>query len=223
MLVSLIEKPKGSFNGETMNRMSPARLTVVVTLLAVVAWLGWTGGQRNMFDTDTILRLTQFRADAPTLTMLAVALTWAGSAYVTLGGVLAASIWRWIDGDRAAAIWAFATVGGGRLLAEAVKAAVGRPRPHFTPWPVPVSSLSFPSGHATNSMLGFGVLALLLLPEGYRRVGSAVAVLLAILIGLTRPYLGVHWPSDVLAGWLLGGAVLLLAAPFRPGALPVAA
>ncbi len=206
-----------------MNRLSPLRITLAVTLLAIVAWLGWTGGQENRFDYDTIIRLTNVRAGAPTLTAIAIAMTWLGSAYVTLGGVLAASIWRWLARDRAAAIWAFATVGGGRLLAEVVKWAVGRPRPHFTPWPVPVSSLSFPSGHATNSMLGFGVLALLALPPEARRTGSTMAVILAILIGLTRPYLGVHWPSDVLAGWMLGGAVLLLAAPFRPGASPAAA
>lgn len=223
MVISLIEKPKGSFNGEAMNRLSLARLSAVLTMLAIVGWLGWIGGQDNAFDRRAVIDLAQWRSDAPTLTTMAIALTWLGSAYVTLGGVLAASVRRWMANDRALAVWAFATVAGGRLLAEAVKLAVARPRPHFTPWPVPVSSLSFPSGHATNSILGFGVLALLLLPEKSRRLGVSFALLLAIVIGLTRPFLGVHWPTDVLAGWMLGGAVLLLAAPFRPRASPVAA
>jgi len=205
-----------------MHRLSVTRVSLALLLLAVVAWLGWTGGPGNAFDANSIVHLSQIRGQVPLLTTAAIALTWLGSAYVTLGGVAAAAVWRWLAHDRVAAIWAFATVAGGRLLAEIIKLAVARPRPHFAPWPVPVSSLSFPSGHAMNSMLGFGVLALLLVPRTYRRIASIFAAALAIAIGLTRPFLGVHWPSDVLAGWLLGGVVLLLAAPFRPNDVPAA-
>jgi undecaprenyl-diphosphatase len=157
------------------------------------------------------------------LTATAIALTWLGSAYATLGGVALVAAWRYLERERATAIWAFVTVALGRLLAELIKLAVDRPRPHFTPWPVPVSSVSFPSGHATNSMLAFGMIALLCAPPRHQRVALIAAVVLAIAIGLTRPYLGVHWPSDVLAGWMLGGAILILAAPFRPRASPTAA
>jgi undecaprenyl-diphosphatase len=223
MANSLIEKPKSSFNGEAMNRLSLPRLAAATLLLAVVAWLGWTGGPGNAFDRAAILRLAAAREAHPNLGAAAIALTWLGSAYVTLGGAALVAAWRFSLNDRAAAIWAFATIALGRLLAEVIKLAVDRPRPHFTPWPVPVSSLSFPSGHATNSMLGFGMIALLLAPVRYRRAASAAAIVLALAIGITRPFLGVHWPSDVLAGWMLGGAMLVIAAPFRPNASRTAA
>lgn len=189
---------------------------VALVLLAVVAWLGCTGGIANAFDRATDLELLRVRAASPALTSAAVALTWLGSAYVTLGGAAAYAGWRWMRQDRARAAWVVAVIVGGRLLAEAIKVAVSRPRPDFAPYPVPVSSFSFPSGHATNSMLAYGALALAMAPPRHRPAVLTAAVILSIAVGLTRPYLGVHWPSDILAGWMLGGAVLVLAWSVRP-------
>jgi undecaprenyl-diphosphatase len=106
------------------------------------------------------------------------------------------------------------TVFAGRLLVEAQKWAVGRARPpeeHL----VAVSSMSFPSGHAANSMIVLTAVALLLFPR--TRVGLSIAICLSLLIGLTRPMLGVHWPSDVVGGWAfgLGWTLLLLGTPDR--------
>jgi membrane-associated phospholipid phosphatase len=70
---------------------------------------------------------------------------------------------------------------------------------------------SFPSGHAANSMIVYLGLSLLAAddPE-HRRWAVAAALLLTFLIGLSRPMLGVHWPSDVVAGWSFGALWLLL-------------
>src|SRR5690242_13593933 len=116
MRLFLSGKPKCSFNGETMNRLSAPRLGVVFALLTAAAWLGWAGGPTSPFDEETILRLTSVRESNPGLTSLAITLTWLGSAYVTFGTVLAASLWRFAVGDRATAIWAAGTVAGGRLV-----------------------------------------------------------------------------------------------------------
>jgi undecaprenyl-diphosphatase len=103
-----------------------------------------------------------------------------------------------------------------------LKNLVGRPRPELVPHLVPVHSLSFPSGHAADSAIVYVSLALIAggrLPA--RRFLLAAAVFLTGLIGLTRIYLGVHWPSDVLAGWAfgLGWAMLARAAARARGLL----
>ena len=70
---------------------------------------------------------------------------------------------------------------------------------------VDVSSLSFPSGHAGNSMIVYLSVALLLFDDPRRRrIAAACAIILSLLIGLSRPAVGVHWPSDVVGGWAFG-------------------
>lgn len=98
---------------------------------------------------------------------------------------------------------------GGMGLATTVKDSVDRVRPHlfhFANYPIP-SSYSFTSGHATMAVVFYGVLSLLLARRlrGWRRWSLVgLGVILALLIGFSRLYLGVHYPSDVLGGYLLG-------------------
>lgn len=96
----------------------------------------------------------------------------------------------------------------GSIVAAQAKYWVGRPRPELVDHLVQVSGLSFPSGHATNSAIVYLTLAgLVAQVEHGRRLRTytlAVAILLAGAIGVSRVYLGVHWPSDVLAGWCAG-------------------
>ncbi len=109
-----------------------------------------------------------------------------------------------------------AIVIGGRIAIEVLKLAIDRPRPAFGPHPVEVHSLSFPSGHAGNSMITFLAIAMIAIPERWRGRAVAIALSSSIAVGLTRPFLGVHWPSDVIGGWVLGiGWVVALAALSR--------
>lgn len=197
-----------------MNLRFSSRLPLAALLLVLVLVMALVGGPHAALDEATIRALAGVRADAPLLTSLAIAITWAGSAYATLGGAALAALWSWVKNRRRSAVWLVATVGGGRLLADGLKLLVDRPRPHFEPWPVPVHSLSFPSGHATNSMLAFTAIAYVLASPPRRTLAVRAAILLSLIIGITRPFLGVHWPSDVIAGWCLGGAVVWLAAPW---------
>lgn len=109
---------------------------------------------------------------------------------------------------RAAALLVVAAVGGGMLLSSGLKSLFGRARPDLVAHAVETYTASFPSGHATLSAVTYLTLgALLMRVHPQRRIKLyllAVAVTLTVLVGLSRVYLGVHWPTDVLAGWCLG-------------------
>jgi undecaprenyl-diphosphatase len=119
-----------------------------------------------------------------------------------------------IVGKRSAALLVLVSVGGGRLLGEVLKDTFERSRPDLVPHAVQVHSASFPSGHAVLAAATYLTLgALLARVQPRRRVKAYllfVAVLVTLLVGASRVYLGVHWPSDVLAGWCIGAAWAML-------------
>lgn len=102
---------------------------------------------------------------------------------------------------------------GAQALVSLSKLAFDRPRPDLAPHAAQVFTASFPSGHAAVSAATYLALGLLVARLGRKpRLGQsaiACAVALALMIGLSRIHLGVHWPSDVAAGWCLGLAWIL--------------
>jgi undecaprenyl-diphosphatase len=112
---------------------------------------------------------------------------------------------KWAD----AAMLLVATLGG-TAISEGLKVGFARPRPDLVAHVVETTSLSFPSGHAMLSAATYLTLGALLAraqeQQSLRGYILGAAVLLALLIGASRIYLGVHWPTDVLAGWCLGAA-----------------
>ncbi|MEV7235027.1 phosphatase PAP2 family protein [Streptomyces sp. NPDC051020] len=126
--------------------------------------------------------------------------------------IAVAVVWLWWRGARMLAGWVAATSLFATLLQQGLKSAVGRERPQ---WPNPVDSAhyaAFPSGHAMTAVVSCGLLLWLLHRHGVRRrvwhAALAVAWVSVIGVGVTRLYLGVHWMTDVLGGWLLGAAVV---------------
>ena len=122
----------------------------------------------------------------------------------------AVSLWCLARGRRRVAWWGLAAIWGGALLDVTVKTFVARARPHL---PDPVAhapGYSFPSGHALGSVVCLGVIAASLAPElpRARPYLWSACLLLVVLVGFARVELGVHYPSDVVAGWLLGTAWL---------------
>ncbi|EKV27103.1 PA-phosphatase related phosphoesterase [Caenispirillum salinarum AK4] len=113
-----------------------------------------------------------------------------------------------------AAALVVAAVGGGMVISQGLKALFDRARPDLVPHLVDVHTLSFPSGHSTLSAVTYLTLgALIAAVQPGRRVKAyviGVALTLAVLVGVSRVYLGVHWPTDVLAGWSVGAAWALL-------------
>jgi undecaprenyl-diphosphatase len=105
-------------------------------------------------------------------------------------------------------------VGGGMLLSSLLKYGFERPRPDLVPHGSYVYTSSFPSGHSMMSAVVYLTLgAFVARVRRERRIKIyvlALAVLLTLLVGCSRVYLGVHWPTDVLAGWTLGAAWALM-------------
>jgi undecaprenyl-diphosphatase len=112
------------------------------------------------------------------------------------------------------ALFVFLAVASGQFLSSVLKAGVDRPRPELVSHLVTETSLSFPSGHAMLSAVTYltlGSLAARFLHGRTTRIYVlSLAVLTALAVGISRVYLGVHWPSDVLAGWCAGFAWALL-------------
>jgi undecaprenyl-diphosphatase len=141
----------------------------------------------------------------PALLLIARLLTALGDPTVLIGAGVIAAVWLWVTGHRHLPWVLTAIILLGRALSEAQKYWIARARPQLEPHLVVVKTSSFPSGHATSSMIFYTTLALIL-TMGTRWRGPAVAgaILLSLLIGASRVMLGVHWPSDVIGGWSFG-------------------
>ncbi|MER8864762.1 phosphatase PAP2 family protein [Mesorhizobium sp. M0751] len=113
-----------------------------------------------------------------------------------------------------AALLMFVAVAGGQLLSSVLKFDIDRPRPDLVSHLADVASLSFPSGHAMLSAVTYltlGSMAARFLPGRTTKIYVlGLAVLTTVVVGISRIYLGVHWPSDVLAGWCAGFAWAML-------------
>lgn len=132
-----------------------------------------------------------------------------GFAVLTLIVVVTA-VYLVLVGKRASALFVVLAVMGGTLLSHGLKMFFDRPCPDLIPQAPVELTASFPSGHAMISAVTYLTLGVLLTRlDAPRRVHAyflTVAVVMTVMIGISRIYLGVHWPTDVLAGWCLGAA-----------------
>jgi membrane-associated phospholipid phosphatase len=137
----------------------------------------------------------------------------AGDVAMAVLGLLVAAVLATRRRWREARVVAEVTLGAGALV-EILKIVVHRPRPPLSVQLAVETNASFPSGHTVAATAVLGVLAVLLA----RRSGAATvrvalpsaAAAVAVLVGLSRLYLGVHWASDILGAWLVGGCWLVL-------------
>lgn len=123
-------------------------------------------------------------------------------------------IFLWIKNCRCQAVFFAACLLIGIAISSALKHWIDRPRPQWVPHLDLVTNQSFPSGHALNSTLfymGIACLFMHYLPNRLSRLGLfSLMLMLTLATGISRIALGVHYPTDVLAGWLLGAAILLM-------------
>jgi len=119
-----------------------------------------------------------------------------------------------LDGKRHMAFFTCGSVLGGMVLTSILKDVFQRPRPDLVPHAAYASGASFPSGHSMMAAVTYLTLGALLARSQPRKALKAYALLLAslltVMVGVSRVYLGVHWPTDVLAGWTAGAVWALL-------------
>jgi undecaprenyl-diphosphatase len=183
---------------------------VVLALVAATAVAtAVVGAGPALADRSVLGEAIELRSDP--VTWIAVVLTNAGSTVAM--GALAALVALWLlrSSRTHDAVYVIAVAAGAALLFNGLKRILDRPRPPVIDQLVGATNESLPSGHATMSVAVIGSLVVLAWPG--RRAAGRVAVLAAaavwvVAVGLTRIYLGVHWFSDVIAGWLVGGAWL---------------
>lgn len=194
-------------------------LGIALPLLAFIEIADEVGeGEARWFDESLLLALrTSDPADPigprwfETAIMDITAL--GGFAVLALVTLLAVgyllAIKRWGD-----ALMLLAATLGGTAISEGLKMGFNRPRPDLVAHVVETTSMSFPSGHAMLSAVTYLTIgALIAHTQESRQLRGYVlgaAILLTLLIGASRVYLGVHWPTDVLAGWCLGAAWALV-------------
>ena len=151
-------------------------------------------------------------AGATTVTPVMLVATWAGDWTPRLAVAVGTAAYLVGAGERRRALWLALLIGGAAGLNTSLKHAFALARPMLVPHLDSVTTFAFPSGHAANTTALVGALALL----AGRRWAWGPAVAVAGLVGLSRTWLGVHWPTDVLGGWMVGGAAVLVALPLLP-------
>jgi undecaprenyl-diphosphatase len=190
---------------------------VLFAAFIVVAMLIHTG-HADSLDRHFLLALRTGDTHDPIgpwwIERLFLAITWLGNWYSVLAVAAAAIVYLLATNRAATAALVGATAIGEAILNDALKSIFDRARPDLVAHGVEVSTTSFPSGHAMAAAAVYLTLgALLVRTQKSRAVKIAImsaAILIALLIGISRIYLGVHWPTDVIGGWLAGAAWALI-------------
>lgn len=163
-------------------------------------------GSTQRFDENVLTWVALHRTDA--LNRIALEVTALGNTLTLVILVLCVSIFLWLTHHRYSVYLLMIALAGGALLTALLKDIFGRPRPSVIDWGTQVLSQSFPSGHAMSAMIAYGSVAYLvgrLEPTMRLRFTTwALAGIVILAIGASRIYLGVHYPSDVLAGYTAG-------------------
>ena len=196
---------------ESKRRLSFALLIGLLTAAAALVLFTWLGREileGEVLAFDERLRALVHDLASPRLTTLMRAASLYGGPGVLVPAGLVAAVAFVVQGWRRGALLVVVTLAGAGLLNWLLKFSFARVRPaSFFDYPLP-GSPSFPSGHALYAASVFGGLAVLLTARIRNRLLQlaiwVVAISFILLVGLSRVYLGVHYPSDVLAGYAIG-------------------
>lgn len=201
------------------SRLSIATPALVGAVVAAVCMAGYAELAEDLrispviyaFDSQISAAVQSWRG--PVLTRFFSAITWGASTLpVTLVTVAAIAVLVWLGRHREALLVGL-VVAVGTGLGTLAKQVTARPRPPVSRALIELpTSFSFPSGHTLAALLLWSVVGLAVWRSttrpGLRWAAVGIGLALAVLTGFSRVYLGVHWPSDVLASWLLGTAWL---------------
>lgn len=181
---------------------------VMVTAVWLFVWMAdeVLEGSTQRMDESVLTWVASHRT--VTLDRIALQVTALGNTATLVVLVLAVSVFLWLTRHRLSVYLLMVAVAGGAVLNWVLKDFFDRPRPSIVEWGTEVLSQSFPSGHSMSAVIAYGSVAYLggrLEPSPRLRWTTwTLAGLLILAIGLSRIYLGVHYPSDVLAGYVAG-------------------
>ena len=175
-----------------------------VAFTHVANWV--SEGETQQFDERVLRWLGANRTTI--LDGVIVEVTMLGTGTVVMVMVAVAGLFLWLTRHRYSAVLLLVATLGGIVLNNVLKLAFSRPRPQVVEWGTHAMSSSFPSGHAMSAAIVYGTVAYLaarLQKQWWARALTLlVALVLIVLIAFSRLYLGVHYPSDVLAGAVIG-------------------
>lgn len=189
-------------------------LSAGLVLLTAVVALGYavTAGHFHDFDIAISQALNLREGQSPAwLINLMWIISWQGGGiqrYIMVT-VLTLALWRWWGGGAGLAMGLTTLLSS--FTSDAMKLFFARIRPDLVPQLDPIHSPAYPSGHATNAAVVY-ILFIMLVPQARHPGWQALAALAIFLTGLSRIMLGVHWPTDVIGGWMLGTSFALFAA-----------
>lgn len=190
-----------------------APAVIAVCVIGFLAFAAMASGGPNETDQALLLALREpgdltNPLGPPWVEEAARDITALGGTPLLLLATFGAALHLWLNGNRRLAIFAIVTILGAQIASELLKSVFDRPRPDLVQHETAVYSASFPSGHAMLSAAALFTLAFVsarALGRTRNRVFLyATAAALVFLIGASRVYLGVHWPTDVVAGWFAG-------------------
>jgi undecaprenyl-diphosphatase len=165
-----------------------------------------SSGSTQAFD-DSVLRWLGANR-MPKLDSVMLEITSLGTSSVITMVVGVAALFLWLNQHKHSAILLLVATFGGVVLNNLLKLGFGRPRPEVIPWATTATFYSFPSGHAMSATIVYATVAYLAARLQRTRAArvaiSLVATIVVFLICVSRLYLGVHYPSDVLAGVIIG-------------------
>jgi membrane-associated phospholipid phosphatase len=187
-------------------RQQGAWLIVYLVILGVVAWLSTEVWEKEAFSFDRSFLLWLHQFANPQLDRVMLFFTSLGDPPTVVTIFLMTIVWlvlkrHYTDGIRFAIACA-----GGIVINQEMKLFFAKPRPELWPRLITDMTFSFPSGHAVGSMIIYGFMAHILAKElqQYKLYIYAIAITIIIATGLSRLYLGVHYPTDIIAGYGVG-------------------
>lgn len=196
------------------------RLTIGLVLIAGGIWL-FGGLLEEVLDNATLVHWDLAAASwihstaTPLGDRIFYAITNIGSPPAMVAIAVIGVVVAFVKRHRLLAYAWAAAAAGGAAIDYVLKTTVHRSRPEYAAAFLHGTSYSFPSGHAMGSLIGYGFLAYALVATvrraaEHRRVVFALAILMTLLVGISRVYLDVHYPSDVAGGWAAGFAWLAI-------------